>query len=72
MSVIIAEFTGHESDADCKRIAWEMFCDAHPIEAFDHDPEAFWQFFQKARPGVSREQMKAGIKAVKASENQNP
>jgi hypothetical protein len=42
---------------------------AHPHEAYDVDPERFWQLFQAERPGVSKEQMLAileltcGVKA---------
>lgn len=45
------------TDAECKQIAWQMFCQAHPVEAHAHDAEAFWKFFQRKAPGVSRERM---------------
>jgi len=32
---------------------------AHPHEAYQMDPERFWQLFQTERPGVSKEQMLA-------------
>lgn len=61
-SATIVELAGNETDGQCKDIAWQMFCQAHPVEAHHHDPEAFWKFFQTQAPGVSHEQMVALLK----------
>lgn len=68
MSVSIIELTGNETDAECKEIAWEMFCTAHPHEAHAHDAEGFWRFFHAKYPDISREQMVASLVATEAGE----
>lgn len=55
--------TGQETDEQCKGMAWQMFCRAHPVEAFNHDPESFWQYFHSVAPHVSRADMEATLKA---------
>lgn len=52
-----AELTGKETNCELKKMAWEMFCQAHPVEAHAHDPMAFWKFFQSVAPGVSKKRM---------------
>lgn len=54
--------TGGETDADCKAIAWEMFCHAHPVEAHQHDPDGFWKYFHQRAPHVSREAMERTLR----------
>lgn len=39
MSATIITITGKETDEQCKSIAWQMFCNAHPVEAYQHDPD---------------------------------
>lgn len=63
------ELTGQETDAECKEIAWRMFCAAHPVEAYHQDPEAFWKYFHEIAPGVSRERMEQTVKECEESEN---
>lgn len=58
----IIAYTGNETDAQCKAAAWAMFCNAHPVEAYEHDPEAFWKHFHEIAPNVSRERMVALLK----------
>jgi hypothetical protein len=56
------EFTGNETDEQCKAAAWAMFCNAHPHEAYAHDPEGFWKFFQSVVPNANRQAMVATLK----------
>ena len=56
------EFTGEETDEQCKEIAWKMFCQAHPVEACRSDPEAFWKYFHEIAPNITREQMEATVR----------
>lgn len=56
------ELTGHETDEQLKQQAWQMFCQAHPVEAYQHDPESFWAYFHKVAPNVSRDEMVALLK----------
>lgn len=51
--------TGHESDQQLQDIAWQMFCQAHPSEAYQHNPDGFWKYFHARAPHVTREQMVA-------------
>ena len=66
LSVTAIFITGNETDEQCKAIAWEMFCGAHPIEAYEQDAEAFWQYFHPRAPHLTREQMVAIIEECKA------
>jgi len=63
------ELTGQETDADCREIAWQMFCAAHPVEAYRRDPEAFWKYFHELAPHITREQMEATVRECEESEN---
>jgi hypothetical protein len=51
----IIELTGNETDTQLQLAAWEMFCAAHPHEAFKYDPEGFWKYFQTVCPDKDRE-----------------
>ena len=42
--------------------AWEVFCDAHPHEAYESDPDRFWKHFHSRAPNITREQMVALLK----------
>lgn len=53
----LSELPDNETYAECKEVAWQMFCKAHPIEAYAHDPQAFWRFFQTVAPGVTHKRM---------------
>jgi len=55
--ITTVELSGDESDEQCKQLAWEMFCIAHPFAAHLHDPEAFWNFFHVRCPDITRERM---------------
>jgi hypothetical protein len=46
-----------DTDAYWNAIAWAMFCKAHPVEAFAHDPERFWAYVQTTGTNVTRERM---------------
>lgn len=37
--------------------AFEAFASAYPHEVHDEWPDRFWEFFQRVRPGMSREDM---------------
>jgi hypothetical protein len=60
--IAIIEYTGNETDEECKAIAWAIFCNAHPHEAYANDPEAFWDHFHKLSPNITREKMIALLK----------
>ena len=44
---------------------FELFALVYPHEAYEYDPEAFWEFFQGERPGVSRELMVATLRETR-------
>lgn len=67
-SVMVVEMSGNESDEQIKDIAWQMFCAAHPIEAYQHNPDGFWKYFHMRAPNVSREQMVALLKECEEPE----
>jgi hypothetical protein len=60
--VTIVPLTGQETDEQLEQIAWAMWCHAHPHEAYAHDPEAFWKFFQGVVPNADRAAMVAMLK----------
>ena len=62
----VVDLTGNETDEQCKNIAWRMFCTAHPVEAYQYNPEGFWQYLHAIYPNVTREQMAAGMKECEA------
>lgn len=43
--------------ADPETVAFEMFANIYPHEAYASHPEEFWRYFQQRQPGVSREEM---------------
>jgi len=49
------------TEQDTEAWAYRMLALAHPHEAYDMDPDRFWLFFQRERPGVTREQMIAAL-----------
>jgi len=52
-------------DAEDLRIAqfaWEAFAYAHPVEAYQNDPEGFWEYFHKQAPDLTRSEMVALLK----------
>lgn len=61
--------TGQETDEQSKELAWQMFCDAHPIEAHAHDPDKFWALFHSRAPSFTREQMVALLKECDDSDS---
>lgn len=69
VSMTVFEMSGDETDEQCQSIAWQMFCNAHPVEAHAHDPERFWKYFQTQAPGVSREEMEKTLKECEQAEN---
>lgn len=58
-SVTVVEMSGNETEEQCKDIAWQMFCNAHPVEAYQHNPDGFWKYFHARAPEMTREQMVA-------------
>lgn len=54
--------TEQETKSECEEIAWQMFCAAHPVEAFRHDPDGFWKYFHAVAPTVTRERMEQIVK----------
>lgn len=70
-SVTVVELTGHETDEQCQDIAWQMFCNAHPVEACQHNPDGFWKYFHARAPDMTREQMVALLKECEEPESPN-
>lgn len=62
--------SGNETDEQCKDIAWQMFCTAHPVEAYQHNPDGFWKYFHARAPDMSREQMVALLKECEEPESE--
>lgn len=50
------------TDEQCKEIAWQAFCNAHPVEAYAYNPDGFWKYFHIRTPQMTREQMVALLK----------
>lgn len=71
-SVTVVELTGQETDEQCRNIAWQMFCNAHPVEAYQHNPDGFWKFFHARAPDMTREQMVALLKECEEPESESP
>ena len=65
MTISTIEITGNETNDQLKDLAWQMFCNAHPIEAYERDPEAFWKYFHERAPNVSRKAMEATVTEIK-------
>lgn len=61
-SMMVVEMTGNETDAQCEALAWETFCHAHPVEAYQHNPDGFWNYFHARAPHITRDQMVALLK----------
>ena len=61
-----------KTDEQCKDIAWQMFCDAHPVEAYQHNPDGFWKYFHARAPDMTREQMVALLKECEDPESESP
>ena len=40
---------------------FEVFCNQHPVEAFDLNPVAFYEYAKKRIPGVTIEQIQITI-----------
>ena len=72
MNVTIVELTGNETDEQCKDVAWQMFCNAHPVEAYQHNPEKFWKYFHERAPNITREQMVNILKECEANQSDKP
>jgi len=51
------ELSGNETDEQLKAIAWDIFCALHPVEAYYHDPDAFWESICDREPDITRGQM---------------
>ncbi len=56
------EAAADPDEKQCRQIAWQMFCDAHPVEAYQHNPDGFWKHFHARMPELTREQMVALLK----------
>lgn len=54
--------SGSETDEQLKDMAWQMFCNAHPVEAYEHNPDGFWKYFHDRAPDITRKQMVALLK----------
>lgn len=65
LNVTTVAIYGTESDQELQAVAWAAFCNAHPHEAYDHDPERFWAYFQVHLPGKSREEMREALEATR-------
>lgn len=48
--------------AEAEQAAWDCFMMAHPHEAYESNPERFWQDFHKKAPNMPRENMVALLK----------
>ena len=70
-SVTVVALTGEETEEQCQDIAWQMFCNAHPVEAYQHNPDKFWEYFHSRAPNMSREQMVALLKESEEPESPN-
>lgn len=55
------------TDAESSAIAWEWFANAHPHEAFDQDPDRFWELFHRQQPNVPRADMVALLEMTKTT-----
>lgn len=71
-SATVVEMSGNETDEQCKDIAWQMFCNAHPVEAYQHNPAGFWKYFHARAPDMTREQMVALLKECEEPECETP
>lgn len=71
-SVMVVEMSGNEPEEQCEDIAWHMFCNAHPVEAYQHNPDGFWKYFHARAPDMSREQMVALLKKCEEPESESP
>jgi hypothetical protein len=54
---IVVELSGNETEEQCRQLAWQMFCNAHPAEAYQHNPDGFWKYFHAIAPNVTRDQL---------------
>jgi len=63
-SVTVVEMSGNETDEQCKDIAWQMFCNAHPVEAHQHNPDGFWKYFHARAQDMTREQMGYDVQSM--------
>jgi hypothetical protein len=70
-SVTVIDLTGDETDEQLKHIAWEMFCNAHPVEAYQQNPDGFWEYFHCRAPHMPRDQMVALLKEHEEPEPPN-
>lgn len=70
-SVTVVEMSGNETDEQCKDIAWQMMCNAHPVEAHAYDPDRFWKYFHARAPHMTREQMVALLKECEEPEDES-
>lgn len=66
------ELTGTETDEQLKQTAFEMLALAHPVEAHEHDPEKFWQFFQRQCPDCPRGRMEKMLNEMKSQAEHDP
>lgn len=57
LTITIADLSGKETDGQIRDIAWKMFCNAHPVEAYKHNPERFWKYAHERVPSLNREKM---------------
>lgn len=71
-SATVIELSGNETDEQCRDIAWQMFCNAHPVEAYQHNPDGFWKYFHAHAPDMTREQMVALLKECEEPESESP
>jgi hypothetical protein len=71
-SATVIELSGNETDERCRDIAWQMFCNAHPVEAYQHNTDGFWKYFHARAPDMTREQMVALLKECEEPERESP
>ena len=55
-----------------ENIAWQMFCNAHPVEAYQHNRDGFWKYFHARAPNMTRDQMVALLKECEEPEDESP
>ena len=53
---------------DAEADAFATFAAIYPHEAHETWPDRFWEFFQRVRPGVSRETMERILAETKGAE----
>lgn len=50
------------------QVTWGWLCDAHPHEAFDQDPQRFWNYIHSRFPGITRQRMEQALNETRGKE----